>query len=322
MSGYPLAALFDLDHGPGHRLLWATRAMGFSEAVARAGLRAELDAWREGQWPAPPWGEAERVLIIAARTLPVSAMRHVAVARRAGQRVHLRTASGQETLGWAIAAADPEVEVREFRSDDQEALDRAIAEVDAVAVLGSDATVQAVRARVPESKGFRGFGHALSAAWLGTLELDALRGLSRDLIAWDQAGCLSPQVAWSKAPVLEAIDKLASQVIRIEEQLPMLVSPERHQAHHTARALGTAMGGKVIITSNTHLVALPDPTFRPSPGFRTLYVLPMKGAKPQALGRHLACLGVSGRPPRGLDKRVRICRLGQMQRPPLSWIHR
>jgi hypothetical protein len=179
-----LAALHDLTRGPGRALLEATVAIGFSEPVARAGLDAELAAWTEEGFSAvraelnddvAPSRVPSTVLVVAASTLPASTLRAVLMARLLGARVLLKPATGQAAIAEAIAAADPAVTVRAFGSTDRAAVDAAIAEADSIVVLGGDRTIQELRGRVPFDKGFAGYGHRLSAAWVTRMDDDAAR---------------------------------------------------------------------------------------------------------------------------------------------------
>ena len=325
-----LLTLLDLDQGPGKALLDATVAMGFSPEVARAGLSAELRAWSEPgaldmvleELPEglDPARRPASVLVIGARTLPASMMRATLMARLLGARVCLKPASGQAALGHALALADPEVTVVEFTSDDVQALDGAIEQADAVVVLGSDETVSAVRARVSPEKAFVGYGHRLSVAWLARSDNAALLGLARDLCAWDQAGCLSPQVVWTTEPPAKVARRLAEAVRGVEVALPMTLTDDALAARQTARTYGQMMG-EVYETETALICALESPTFRSSPGHRVLWVLP---ASIEALGEidaHLSTIGISGSLSAPLPGSVRRCALGEMQRPSLMWAH-
>ena len=167
--------LANLDEGPGAMLLSATCAMGFSEPVARRGLRAELDAWS-----AP--GAVDRVLselcdiderrhprevlVIGAATLPVSTLRACLMARLLGARVRLKPASGLSGLAEAIAAADEHVQADCFASTDRGALRRALETADTVVALGSDETLEALKSELDPHQTFVGYGHRVSAVHL------------------------------------------------------------------------------------------------------------------------------------------------------------
>lgn len=333
-----LEALRDLDGVAGRALLEATVAMGFSEPVARAGLLAELDAWvAPGAYDAvldelpadlQDGRKPRAVLVIAAGTLPASTLRAVLMARLLGARVLLKPATGQEAIAHALAAAEPEVEPSHFEGSDGSALDAAIARADSVVVLGSDATVDAVQARVPADKAFVGYGHRVSVAWLEAAPNDRdLRGLAEDLCAWDQAGCLSPQVVWCADASTLIAAQLAEHVRDVEAQLPMTLPAAAAPARHAARALSVMLGGTAAETETALLLTLPQAGFRLSPGYRTLWLLPADPQALRAIAPILSTIALArALPPPvslsgSLSSRVRVCRLGAMQRPPLTWLH-
>ena len=218
--------------------------MGFSEPVARQGLEAEPPAWlRPGATDAvlgelPTDLDLSRrprsVLIIAARTLPASAMRATLMARLLDARVVPKAARGQEALAQALAQADPAVTPAEFTSRDEVGTRAAIEGSDAVVVLGSDATVRHLRAMTPSHVAFVGYGHRLSVAWLDACDDASLLALARDVCAWDQAGCLSPQVAWTREEPKRLLHRLGEAFRKVEARLPMALSEA---------ALGERQGG-------------------------------------------------------------------------------
>ncbi len=319
----------DLGGGAGRQLLEATVAMGFSEPVARAGLQAELDAWHapgavsrvleELPGTLNPGRLPQTALVVAARTLPVSAMRSVLMARLLGARVLLKPASGQEAFAQAVAAADPEVTAALFASTDREALADAVAAADAVVVLGSDQTVASVRALTRPDQAFVGYGHKVSAAWLDAPTDDDLRGLALDLCAWDQAGCLSPQVAWVTGDLDAVGADLAAALREVEADLPLNMPAAAGTARLSAVTLAEMTGG-AWRTTTAAVLRGPSPAFKPSPGWRTLWLLPADPAALASLAPTLSTLAVTGPPP-PVPPHVRLCRPGEMQRPPLDWPH-
>lgn len=326
-----LLALADLDRGPGAALLAATARVGFSEPVARAGLLAELDAWRApgaldavlAELPAdlPAAARPDTVLVIAARTLPASTLRAVLMARLLGARVLLKTASGQDDVAAAIAAADPAVTPRPFASTDLIGRDAALADADAVVVLGGDSTVADVRAHTRPDSAFLGYGHRVSAAWVDHPDDAVAAGLAADLLAWDQAGCLAPQLVWCAGDPVDLAARVAAAVHALEPALPMDLPPGAARARHTAATLATMRGGHVFGTATARVATLPDPAFRASPGHRFLWVLP---ADEDALRASLPVLStLAGDAPAAvpLPGHVRRCAPGAMQRPPLTWRH-
>jgi len=316
-------------------LVRATVATGFSEGVARRGLEAELAAWTDeavadalarelGAEPAWRARAPGVVLVIAARTLPASALREVLAARVLGARVLLKSASGQEALGQAIAAADPSVVPTPFASRDVEALDRAIAEADVVVVLGSDETVASVRARVTRDQVFVGHGHRASATWLGPDVSDAeVEGLVEDLDAWDQAGCLAPHVVWVEGDRDALAARVITRLALVEAdaaRAPTPLDAAARYAHREAGTLAIMAGGQVWRAGHATIATHPEPAFRVSPGSRFLWLLPADRGALVAFAPELSSLAVGGGAivPE-LGAHVRVCRPGELQRPPLSW---
>jgi hypothetical protein len=324
-----LLGLADLRRGPGAALLEATVALGFSEGVARAGLEAELAAWTapgalDGlRAELPPGLPATRLprtmLVVAARTLPASAMRAALMGRALGARVFVKTASGQEAVAEALAAADPEVVPRPFASLDLASRDAAISESDSIVVLGSDGAIAAMQHATPAGTAFTGYGHRLSAAWLARVDDAALTGLAADLCAWDQGGCLSPQVVWAPDPERTAA-ALAERVAELERALPMEVPDTAWPARHAAR-VKAEMLGRAFATETAVVAALERPDFISSPGYRFLWVLPADPSALTPVAPLLSTLALSGPVPPALPLGLRLCPPGQMQRPPLTWPH-
>jgi len=323
-------AFTDLDRGHGARLLEATTSMGFSAEVAREGLAAEVEAWhtpgalealRRELTDAPPGQKTpDTVLVIAAGTLPVSAMRATLMARLLDARVLFKPASGQEALGQIMADADDAICALPFSSKDLKALEQAIDAADTIVAMGSDSTIADLEARIPTHKRFVGYGHKVSAAWLKDVDEESLNGLAYDLCTWDQAGCLSPQVAWVGADPSEILPALAEAVRRVEMHLPMRVPKQAYPTRYVATTIADLTGRRVS-TQTSELLSHPSSAFRPSPGWRTLWVLPLDPSGPRDMMPHLSTLAVAGIAPPCDLSHVRVCTPGQMQRPSLQWKH-
>ncbi len=317
----PLALLARRDHVVA-AVLPSTIAQGFSPEVARAGLEAEVASWSRAALIAVsrdigPEQRPRVVLIIAARTLPASTLRQCLLARYLGARVLLKCAAGQEALAEALHTLDPGIEPRPFASDDHAAVRAAIAEADTVVVLGSDATVAAVRAELAPEQTFAPHGHKVSAAWIGPDPSDAtLAGLAEDLLAWDLAGCLAPQVIWSEGDPVALGRRLAPVITALEATLPLADVAAHRAARTRLSPLVTMLGGQILGTPTTALATLRDATFRPSPGPRIAWLLPAAGDALAAVTPILSILGTDTSPL--ASSPLRVCQPGQMQRPPLA----
>lgn len=303
---------------------------GVSPEVWREGLRAEADAWTASALTALfaelpsgwPTRVPARVLVIAARTLPASAWRQCGLARALGAEVRLKTAAGQEALGEVLAASLGVVPTP-FASDDTLAVAQAVGEVDAVIVLGSDETVAAVGRRVTPSQAFAPHGHRVSAIWVAAPPTDAeVAALGRDLLAWDQAGCLSPQCVWVEGDdqareTLAA--RLAAALPSLEAALPLADRPAHFAGRRHAETLSAMLGAPSFASETALCATHPSPALRVAEGPRILWFLP---ADRDALAETLpvlSTLAVIGAPTLDLPTSVRVCRPGEMQRPPLDW---
>ena len=321
MSG--LLQLADLTRGPGEALLRATMTLGFSEPVARAGLAAEFAAWTapgalDGLLAKVANDRArspKAVLVIGASTLPASLLRQVFLSRSLGARVYVKTASGQEALAEAMAAVDPEIVPTPFPSGDTLRLRAAIDAVDTVVALGSDETVAEIDGLMPFHKTFVGHGHKVSAAWVEHPDEAAAEGLAEDLCAWDQAGCLSPQAAWVAGDRHAFAERLVAALGRREATLPMTLPASAARARRVALTLGR-MTGEVYETATTALVSLEQGGFRPSPGYRLLWLLPPDEEALRALAPRVGLIGTDTSSP--LVPGARTTALGAMQRPALG----
>ncbi|HWH70502.1 MAG TPA: acyl-CoA reductase, partial [Candidatus Sulfotelmatobacter sp.] len=78
------------------------------------------------------------------------------------------------------------------------------AEADCVTATGSDNTLAAIRQRLPAKTRFLGYGHRVSFAYVAHSVLSGLSArkvaaqAAADVVAWNQLGCLSPQVIYAQ----------------------------------------------------------------------------------------------------------------------------
>jgi hypothetical protein len=138
-------------------------------------------------------GEAEHVHVVLSANVFVAPLRALAMARAASTRVSVRPSPREPTLTRALveAAGDRAIVIVDHRD---------VARVDAgeIHVYGTDATIAAVRSRARGGVVVRahgaGFGIALvtRTADLGA----AAAALARDVVPFDQRGCLSPRLAF------------------------------------------------------------------------------------------------------------------------------
>jgi hypothetical protein len=247
-------------------------------------------------------------------------------------------------LGRCIACVD-------FPSREDDCVEALLA-ADCVVAFGSDETIASIRARIAANRRLVAYGHRLSVAVVDPTRLpeDALRDaaarLALDIALWDQLGCLSPVAAWvidsdgRAAPrfseqLAEALAELAVKLPRgrVDPAAGTLASHERADAEMRAAA-GAAVTIHTGSDGGWSVISESDASVRPAPLHRFVRVHPVSdraalhGAL-APLSRHLAAVGLEGfgnatrdaaRELAGLGA-SRICGLGHMQSPPLSWRH-
>ena len=226
-------------------------------------------------------------------------------------------------------------------------------EADCVTATGSDEALAAIRRHVPVRTHFLAYGHRLSFAYVGSEALSSFQGkktavrAAADVVAWNQLGCLSPHLIYVEHGGTLAAENfaeiLADELARLEEKEPRgEISPETaatiasRRVFYEVRAAhspDTRFWQSENSTAWT-VVYEADAQFQLSCLNRFIYVkgvsdlkTALEGAdavrgkvssvgiaaseeKVQELARQLAAWGVT-----------RVCPLGQMQNPPLTWRH-
>ena len=229
----------------------------------------------------------------------------------------------------------------------------AIAEANAVIAYGDDHTISALRQLAPDDASFLGYGHKISFAAVAKEAMTAenLPALAEaaafDVSIYDQQGCLSPHLFYVEergelgprkfaAALAEAMATYQSRVPRgalsVEEAAAVAQT-------RTAYEFRSATDRRVTVwTSKTPnewtVIYEDDPSFAPSCLNRTVFVKPTDGFKRvlDAIQRYAARISTVGVSPMSERAMVfagalskmgvsRVCPIGQMQRPPLTWHH-
>lgn len=234
------------------------------------------------------------------------------------------------------------------------ALEQALfAQADCVTASGADETVAAVRQRVPERARFIGHRHQLSFIYLTKESLAGfnakklIRRAAEDVMAWDQAGCLSPHVVYVEnnpdLPPEWFAEKLAEELAKLEQSHPRgPLSPaesatiagrrsiyEVRAAHapgtkHWASEGSTAWTvvfeeepqfAMSCLNRFVHVKAVTDTDhliqgIEPVHGKVSTVGLAASDERAEKIAQRLANWGVT-----------RICPVGKMQEPPLTWRH-
>ncbi len=225
----------------------------------------------------------------------------------------------------------------------------AFSQAEVVVASGSDQSLAAIRPRVRGK--FIGYGHKMSFSVITKETLHNAQELARqaayDVVLYDQQGCLSPQLIYVEedGPVSPKAwaALLANAFAEWERTLPRgNILPETSLAIRRARdeAEWQALAGKdVALFASPNGTAWTviydaDPTFVPSPLARTIHVKPIVSLTQLhellfSWRPYLEAVGLAAHATRiteiaevlGHAGVSRICPVGTMQTPPLSWRH-
>lgn len=216
-----------------------------------------------------------------------------------------------------------------------------LAQADAIIVFGNDETVATFRALPRPGQTFIAHGHKLS---LGIIfadpEFASVAGAARDASVFDQQGCLSPHVFYiHESAGCSAGDyarKLAAAMAEFETHSPRGDLPvgesNRICALREELAFRAANGEPLEIQAsaeNTAWTVIADhtPGFPATPLNRVIFVKPLPvdpTSEFATIQPHLSTCGVWPLTPDHAETAARlgasrICRIGDMQRPALSW---
>lgn len=298
---------------------------------------------------------------ICAGNLPIPALNSIVLGLLVRSAQFVKCASGSSLIprlfAHSLYQADSKLgaclEIAEWRGGD-EALESALfAESDCVTATGSDEVLANIRKRLPERNRFLSYGCKISFGYIAQESLalrDAPELVSRaakDVTAWDQLGCLSPHVIYVErdghVSGVQFAEMLASELARLESKEPRgPLSTETAASIANLRAMYAVRAAHIPDTRHWcsegstawTVVFETDARFQVSCLNRFIYVkevgsltdviqgVDMLHGKVSTVGivapdhqmsaivNRLAKWGVS-----------RICPLGQMQNPPLTWRH-
>jgi len=258
----------------------------------------------------------------------------------------------------SLYEADPKLgaclEVAEWRGGAAALEDALYTEADCVTATGSDETLAAVRAPLPVRTRFLGYGHRVSFGFIAGEDLygaSAKKIIARaadDVVAWNQLGCLSPHVLYVQQGGAVSPEQFAAQLAeelgRREQSEPRGPLPaetaaaialrrgiyEVRAAHSPETTQHWCSPGSTAWT----VVYEMDTRFQMSCLNRFIYVkavadltAALQGADP--IRGKVSTVGIAVPEDRAAEiatqlarwGATRICPLGQMQRPPLTWRH-
>jgi hypothetical protein len=282
------------------------------------------------------------------------------VLTRSAQLVKCATGSSflPRLFAHSIYEADPKLgaclEVAEWRGGNAALENVMFAEADCVTATGSDETLAAIRAQLPVKTRFLGYGHRVSFGFVASGDLygsSAKKIVARaadDVVAWNQLGCLSPHVIYVQLGG-EVFPEHFAQLLADELEKREVSEPRGELAAEHAAAIATRRGIYEVRAAHAPeatqhwcskdstawtVIYEADARFQMSCLNRFIYVkgvadltAALQGAddirgkvstvgiavpddKAHEIATQLARWGAT-----------RICPLGQMQNPPVTWRH-
>jgi hypothetical protein len=213
-------------------------------------------------------------------------------------------------------------------------------EAEAIVVFGSDETVQEFSRRSLPSQRFLAHGHKISLGMIwGRCDSRIAEGIARDVFSFDQLGCLSPQFFYVAGDSAEFARDLSAE-LKKQRAKPETAERKRGVAAAALRAFreewkfrASTEPGVFLWESHGNLdwvvIHDPNPRLVANPLHGTILIKPM-GSDPELvlspIRRFISTIGLSAVNPESVNLAIRsgaqrICRIGEMQNPPLTWHH-
>jgi acyl-CoA reductase-like NAD-dependent aldehyde dehydrogenase len=315
------------------------------QSTLREFTRAALLALHDGRDSEPALGSAPRLAaVVLAGNVFSAAARPLLLPLLCGWPVLLKAASADDAfpraLQRALAQVDAELgaacAVVTFGREDEALRDALIDGVDLLSVYGDDETVAAFAASRSAGTRLIAHGHGLGLAFVAgsALGSDAqasaiAAALARDVAAYDQRGCLSPQaVLVQNGPacdtrgfalrLADALDALALEWPRGE--LPPAAAAAQVQWRGVA-----AVRGELHVRTSCAVGYAGDAALRASPGYRNVAVHDCRDVAAlrawiAPLSLQLKALAVAGDDVREAlaGAAPYVCAPGAMQEPPIA----
>ena len=246
------------------------------------------------------------------------------------------------------------LEIAEWRGGNAPLETALFAEADCVTATGSDETLEEVRKRLPLRARFLGYGHRISFGFIagevfaGTQAKKIVSAAADDVVAWNQLGCLSPHVIYVEAGGEVSGDHFA-QLLAEELERREVQEPRGEISTEEAAAIASRRGIYEIRAAHSPeatrhfcskdstawtVVFEADARFQLSCLNRFIYVKSVADIKAlfenaDAIRGKVSTIGLTAPEEKISELAIqftrwgatRICPLGQMQNPPLTWRH-
>jgi hypothetical protein len=245
------------------------------------------------------------------------------------------------------------LEIAEWKGGREKIENALFSEAGCVTATGTDAALAHIRSRLPARVRFIGYGHKLSFGYVARESLvkiglqKVVAAAAQDVAAWDQLGCLSPHVIYVETggatPPQAFAESLARELQTQERQRPRgALDMESAAALATRRMfyeVRSANDGNTKMWTSEESTAWTvvfeaDPQFQHSCLHRFVFVKAAADLKEvldaiRLLHGSISTVGLSAPIHRAQEIATqlaratvsRVCPLGKMQNPPLTWRH-
>lgn len=284
----------------------------FRECLELSPSEDELAALLTSVRPAP----AAHVILPA--NVFVAAHRAIALALAQSPRVSVRASRREPHFARLLAFAAP----GSFRLVDEITPEAG----DSVWVYGSGDTLNALWQSLPAGVVLHAGGPGHGAAVLGEehADLAAARALARDVIAFDQRGCLSPRVAYFVGGLARAhafAAALAAELADVGQRVPRGTLSQEEAAEATRFRDTLSYAGRLFPAGPGSVAVIDDRTvLSPAGRHLTLVVTRDPLSRLAPIASNVTALGLAtssalARALRQLLPKARVSALGAMQRP-------
>lgn len=303
----------------------------------------------------------ELLIHVAAGNIPNPALMSLVLGMLTHSAQFMKCATGTSLLprlfAHSLYQVEPKlaacIEIAEWRGGRTDLEEPLFQQADCVTATGGDDALAHIQARLPRRVRFLPYGHRVSFAYIsrdvlsGSSAHKTLRQAAADVAAWNQLGCLSPHVIYVETggactPAAFA-EQLAAELARLEAKTPRGPVPTEVAATIASRRAFYEI--RAAASEETRLWCSPqstawtviyeaDPLFALSCLHRFIYVKPAASLtealhSADAVFGQVSTVGLAA----AEDKAgplatelarwgvTRVCPLGQMQHPPLTWRH-
>jgi len=318
----------------------ADAAVDLAAKAIEAEVMADLveREWGPGTMARPvPEGPA-LVAHVLASNVPALALPAIVLGCLAGAAVVIKSGRhdplSAPAFKRALAAVDPDlaatVVTTYWAGGDREAENAVLGQANVAVVTGGDETLRAICTRLQVPILAHGWRTSIAIVGRAGPVDETVDALALDVALHDQRGCLSPHDVWVEGDSLAFAARLAAALETVATRLPPgAASVEERAAVRVVVDEAEWMPDEVTAFAGPWgAVVHGAPRIgHTHPGFRTVRVNPLAeiAALPWDNLRDVECVGVAGFDPAGLVPTFqahgvsRLCPVGRMQRPPLSW---